>query len=164
MAKRPHLPTTRAVLVLREAGVDFEPHVFRYEPRGGTRASAAALGVDEHRVIKTLVMSDEQGRPVVVLMHGDRSVSTKALARELGHKSVVPCAPVVAERHSGYKVGGTSPFGTVTPMPVYVESSILDLERIYINGGSRGFLVEIDPWALVEVLGAEPVDVAIARR
>ncbi len=164
MAKKIHIPTTRAVIVLREAAVAYEPHVFPYEPKGGTRVSSRALGVDEHHVIKTLVMADEGGNPLIILMHGDRTVSTKALARELSLKSVVPCAPAVAERLTGYKVGGTSPFGTKHPLPLYLESSILDLERIYINGGSRGFLVSLDPWVLVDLLDAKPVDVAIARR
>ena len=153
---------TPAVHVLRKHGVVFTEHPYRYEERGGTRVSARELGVDEHTVVKTLVMEDEAKQPVIVLMHGDREVSTKQLARQIGRKSIVPCAPAVAERHTGYQVGGTSPFGTRKPLPVFVERAILDLERIYINGGRRGFLVSIAPGELVRVLGATPVDVAIA--
>ncbi len=154
-------PVTNAVRVLRQHGVPFEPRLYAYEPRGGTRVSARELGVPEHQVIKTLVFEDEQKRPLCILMHGDREVSAKNLARQLDKKSVGPCAPEVADRHSGYQVGGTSPFGLRRAMPVYVERSILALERIYINGGARGFLVEIEPRALTEVLGARPVDVAL---
>ena len=157
------VPSTPAVLALRAAGVAFEPHFYEYEERGGTAVSSRELGVPEHEVVKTLVMADEQERPLVVLMHGDRKVSTKALARVLGAKRVEPCRPEVAQKHSGYQVGGTSPFGTRKRMPVYVERSILALPRIYINGGSRGFLVEIGPAAITRVLGATPVDVAIAE-
>ncbi|HET9369438.1 MAG TPA: Cys-tRNA(Pro) deacylase [Vicinamibacterales bacterium] len=152
---------TPAVHMLRKHGVAFTEHPYRYEERGGTPVSARELGVDEHAVVKTLVMDDEAKRPLIVLMHGDREVSTKQLARQLGRKSVAPCAPAVAERHTGYQVGGTSPFGTRKPLPVFVERTILDLERIYVNGGRRGFLVSIAPGELVRVLGATPVDVAI---
>ena len=154
-------PVTNAVRVLRQHGVRFEPRLYTYEPRGGTRVSARELGVPEHQVVKTLVFEDEQKKPLCILMHGDREVSAKNLARQLDKKSVGPCTPEVADRHSGYQVGGTSPFGLRRPMPVYVERSILALERIYINGGARGFLVELEPRALTEVLGAEPVDVAL---
>jgi Cys-tRNA(Pro) deacylase len=147
--------------MLRKHGVVFAEHPYRYEERGGTRVSARELGVDEHVVVKTLVMDDEAKQPLIVLMHGDREVSTKQLARQLGRKSVAPCAPAVAERHTGYQVGGTSPFGTRRPLPVFVERTILDLERIYVNGGRRGFLVSVAPGELVRVLGATPVDVAI---
>ena len=158
MGKAPSTPATR---LLREKGVAYTEHPYRYEERGGTRVSSRELGVDEHAVVKTLVMEDDAGAPLVVLMHGDREVSTKALARQLGTKSVQICRPEVAQRHSGYLVGGTSPFGTRKRMPVYVERSILALDRIYVNGGSRGFLVGIAPAELVRVLSPTPVDVAI---
>jgi Cys-tRNA(Pro) deacylase len=156
-------PSTPAVRLLREKGVAFTEHPYRYEEKGGTRVSARELGVDEHAVVKTLVMEDETGAPLVVLMHGDREVSTKALARQLGRKSVEICKPEVANRHSGYQVGGTSPFGTRKAMPVCLERSILELERIYVNGGSRGFLVGMAPDDVVKVLGPTLVDVAIAQ-
>jgi Cys-tRNA(Pro) deacylase len=158
VSKTPSTPATR---LLREQGVAYTEHPYRYEERGGTRVSSRELGVDEHAVVKTLVMEDDTGAPLVVLMHGDREVSTKALARQLGRKSVLICRPEVAQRHSGYLVGGTSPFGTRKRMPVYVERSILALDRIYVNGGSRGFLVGIAPAELVRVLSPTPVDVAI---
>ena len=155
------MPSTPAVLALRKAGVTFTPHFYEYEEKGGTAVSSRELGVDEHAVVKTLVMEDDKKAPLMVLMHGDRKVSTKALARQISVKSVEPCAPEVAQRHSGYRVGGTSPFGTRKPMPVYVEQSVLALPAIYINGGSRGFLVCIDPAVLTRVLAARPVEVAI---
>ncbi len=155
-------PSTPAIRLLRDAGVPFTEHPYRYEEKGGTRVSARELGVDEHAVVKTLVMEDDAGRPLVVLMHGDREVSTKALARQLGCKAVQICRPEIANRHSGYQVGGTSPFGTRRAMPVYVERSILELERIYVNGGSRGFLVGVAPADVVRVLSPTLVDVAIA--
>jgi Cys-tRNA(Pro) deacylase len=158
MSKTPSTPATR---LLREKGVAYTEHPYRYEEKGGTRVSARELGVDEHAVVKTLVMEDEAGAPLVVLMHGDREVSVKALARQLGKRSIAPCRPVVAQRHSGYMVGGTSPMGTRKAMPIYVERTILDLPRIYVNGGSRGFLVGLDPKALAALLGAVPVDAAI---
>jgi len=154
-------PVTPAVRLLREKQVEFVPHLYDYEERGGTRHSAASLGVPEHEVIKTLVMEDEGRRPFVVLMHGDREVSTKQLARRLGVKSVRPCDPQAAQKHTGYLVGGTSPFGTRTPLKVYAERTIFDLPRVFINGGKRGFLVELGPRALREVLGAEEVEVGI---
>jgi Cys-tRNA(Pro) deacylase len=154
---------TPAVRALRAAKVAFVPRPYAYEERGGTAVSARELGVDEHAVIKTLVMHNEAQQPLVVLMHGDCEVSTKNLARHLGCKSISPCPPDTAEKHSGYKVGGTSPFGLRKPLPIYVERSILDLERIYINGGQRGFLVEICPSVLVEVLQAKPVEVSLRR-
>jgi Cys-tRNA(Pro) deacylase len=153
--------STRAVLMLRAEHVPFTEHEYRYEDRGGTRVSARELGVPEHAVIKTLVMEDEVKRPLIVLMHGDREVSTKQLARQIGSKTVTPSAPDVAERHTGYQVGGTSPFGTRKTIPIYVERSILSLGRIYINGGRRGFLVSITPADLGRVLRPTPVDVAI---
>ncbi len=154
-------PMTPAVRALRQAGVEFTDHPYAYVEHGGTATFAAESGVDEHAVIKTLVMEDDTKRPLVVLMHGDREVSTKELARTLGVKSVRPCAPETAERHSGYMVGGTSPFGLRKPLPIYVEASILDLPRIYINGGKRGFLVGLDPKDLARVLKPVPVRVAI---
>ena len=154
-------PVTMAIRTLRQHKVEFTPHLYTWEPRGGTRASAEHLGVDEHQVVKTLIFEDEAKRPLCILMHGDREVSAKNLARQLGHKSVAPCAPEVADRHSGYQVGGTSPFATRKAMPVYVESTILELERICINGGRRGFLVGIAPGVLVTLLGATPVACAL---
>lgn len=154
-------PSTAAVLILKKMGVPFTGHLYRYEDHGGTRVPARDLGVDEHAVIKTLIMEDETGKPLVMLMHGDREVSTKALARQVGCKTVQNCKPEVANRHSGYLVGGTSPFGTRKAMPVYVEKTILALERIYINGGSRGFLVEIAPSDLERVLRPVPVEAAL---
>ncbi len=154
-------PMTAAVRALRQAGAAFTEHPYTYVEHGGTAAFAAQAGVDEHAVVKTLIMEDDAGRPLVVLMHGDREVSTKELARAIGAKSVRPCAPATAERHSGYQVGGTSPFGLRKPLPVYVEATILDLERIYINGGKRGFIVGLAPQDLVRVLEPTPVKVAI---
>ncbi len=151
---------TGAVAVLRAHQVDFTEHPYRYEERGGTAVSARELGVDEHAVIKTLVMEDEHRRPLLVLMHGDRAVSTKNLARQIGAKSITPCAPEVAERHTGYQVGGTSPFGTRKTMPVYMQRSIGDLDRLFINGGRRGFLVSLAPADLVRVLQPTLVEVA----
>jgi Cys-tRNA(Pro) deacylase len=156
-------PVTMAVRVLRQHTVPFEPHLYTWEPRGGTRVSARELGVSEHQVVKTLIFEDEKKQPLCVLMHGDREVSAKNLARQLSKKSVAPCVPEVADRHSGYQVGGTSPFGLKRPMPIYVERTILELPRIYINGGARGFLVAIEPGVLVSVLRASAVDVAIER-
>jgi len=152
---------TPATAFLKKHGVAFTEHAYAYVERGGTKASSEALGVDEHHVVKTLVMEDEAKKPLIVLMHGDREVSTKNLARQAGRKRVESCKPEVAERHSGYQVGGTSPFGLRKPMPVFVERSILSLERIFINGGRRGFLVCIDPNEIVRVLGAKAVDVAL---
>jgi len=152
---------TPAIHFLRRHDVEYSEHPYRYEDRGGTRVSSRELGVPEHAVVKTLVMEDESKHPIVVLMHGDREVSTKQLARQLGRKSVEPCEPSVAQRHTGYTVGGTSPFGTRKTLPVYVERSILDLERVYINGGRRGLLVSLPPGELTRVLNAVVVDVAI---
>jgi Cys-tRNA(Pro) deacylase len=157
------LPTTQAMRVLREHGVAFTHHPYAYEDRGGTEVSARELGIDEHAVIKTLVMEDDRKRPLIVLMHGDREVSTKRLARYHGVKIVAPCAPVVADRHSGYQVGGTSPFGTRKAMPVYVERTIAALPYVYVNGGRRGYLVGMAPGDLLRVLEAVLVDVAIDR-
>ena len=155
------MSSTPAIHFLRKHGVAFTEHPYRYEEHGGTRVSSRELGVDEHAVVKTLVMEDEAKRPLVVLMHGDREVSTKQLARQTGHKTIEPCAPAVAERHTGYAVGGTSPFGTRKPLPIFVERTILDLERVYINGGRRGLLVGVAPGDLTRVLGATPVEVAL---
>ncbi len=154
-------PVTQAVRALRAGKVAFVPHQYPWEPRGGTAASSAALGVDEHLVIKTLIFEDDARKPLCILMHGDREVSAKNLARHLGVKQVAPCTPEVADRHSGYQVGGTSPFGLRRPMPIYMERTIADLPRLYINGGARGFLVELAAAELVRVLGPTLVDVAI---
>lgn len=154
-------PTTLATRALDRATVTWAGHSFPYEEKGGTRHSSAMLGVDEHAVIKTLVFEDEDKRPLIVLMHGDRTVSTKELARQLGNKRIEACAPEVAERHTGYQVGGTSPFGLRKPLPVYAEASIFELPTIYINGGRRGFLVSIAPADLMRVLA--PVCVSVAN-
>ena len=159
----PPMPSTPAVLALRAAGVGFTPHFYDYEDKGGTTVSSRELGVPEHEVVKTLVMEDDKGAPLVVLMHGDNQVSTKSLARALGAKTITPCNPDTAQRHSGYRVGGTSPFGTRRKMPVYVERSILQLQAVYINGGSRGFLVRIAPDVITRLLTATPVDAAIPK-
>jgi Cys-tRNA(Pro) deacylase len=155
-------PVTMAVRVLRQHRVEFTPHLYAWEARGGTQASAQHLGVDEHLVVKTLIFETNAKQPLCVLMHGDREVSARNLARQLGHKSVAPCAPEVADRHSGYQVGGTSPFGLRRPMPICCEKSIGDLSLIYLTGGARGFLVGIDPADLVRVLKPGMVEVAIA--
>jgi Cys-tRNA(Pro) deacylase len=160
--KDKHVSATPATMWLRRHGVDYTEHPYDYVEHGGSAESARQLGIDEHRVIKTLVMHDERGEPLVVLMHGDRQVSTKALARAIGAKAVEPCAPDVAQRHSGYFVGGTSPFALRREMPIYVEDSVLALPRILINGGARGFLVGIDARVLTDVLGARPVRCALA--
>lgn len=161
MAKTDY-PITQAVRFLRDKKIAFEPHLYDYEEKGGTHRSSEQLGVDEHIVVKTLVMEDESRKPFIILMHGDFQVSTKQLARVLNVKSVNPCNPNVAQKHTGYMVGGTSPFGTRMKMPVYVEKTIFDLPKIYINGGKRGFLVEINPQDMRSALNAEEVEVAIA--
>lgn len=161
MSKTKHVSETPATQFLRKHGVAFGEHPYDYVEHGGTGESARQLGVPEHGVVKTLVMEDERAQPLVVLMHGDCSVSTKNLARQTGRKSVQPCKPEVAQRHSGYLVGGTSPFGTKKRMPVYVESTVLDLARIYINGGRRGYLVSLDPKLLPALLDAQPVQCAL---
>ncbi|AEA61871.1 Cys-tRNA(Pro) deacylase [Burkholderia gladioli] len=160
MSKSRHVSETPATQWLRRQGVAFGEHTYDYVEHGGTGESARQLGVDEHAVVKTLVMEDEQARPLVILMHGDRTVSTKNLARQIGAKRVEPCKPEVANRHSGYLVGGTSPFGTKKAMPVYVESSVLALPSILINGGKRGYLLSLAPAVLTDVLGAKPVQCA----
>jgi len=162
MAKKEHISETPATQLLRKQQVAYSEHPYDYEEHGGTSVSARALGVDEHHVVKTLVMQDEAAKPLMVLMHGDCKVSTKNLARAIGCKSVEPCKPEVAQRHSGYMIGGTSPFGSKKAMPVYVEESILALDKIYINGGRRGYLVGIAPQVLLDVVAAKPVHCALA--
>src|SRR3569623_1013786 len=161
MAKKEHISETPATQFLRRHGVVYSDHPYPYEVHGGTAVSSRALGVDEHRVVKRLVMQDDAAKPLIVLMHGDRKVSTKNLARQIGCKSVEPCKPEAANRHSGYLIGGTSPFGTRKAMPVYVEQSILALDKIYINGGRRGYLVGIEPKSLGSVLAMTPVHCAL---
>jgi Cys-tRNA(Pro) deacylase len=156
-------PVTPAVRALRAAQVNFEPRLYEYVEKGGTSRSSAELGVEEHRVVKTLVFETEAKRPLIVLMHGDRQVSTKNLARLLGVKSIQACKPEIAEKWTGYQVGGTSPFGTRTTIPTYVEKSILALPKILINGGKRGFLVEIEPEVLLRVLQPIEVEVGIVK-
>ncbi|MDA8110122.1 MAG: aminoacyl-tRNA deacylase [Betaproteobacteria bacterium] len=161
MARRPSHSETPATQFLKAHGVAYTEHFYDYIEKGGTAASSAALGVPEHAVVKTLVMEDEDARPLIVLMHGDREVSTKGMARQAGRKRIAPCRPDVAQRYSGYQVGGTSPFGTRKPMPVYMQRSILELPRIYINGGRRGFLVCIAPEEIVRTLAPQLVEAAI---
>ena len=153
---------TPAQAFLKAQKVPFSEHEYEYVERGGTEVPAQALGVPEHAIVKTLVMEDEAKKPLIILMHGDRKVSTKNLARQAGRKSIEPCAPEAAQRHTGYQVGGTSPFGTKKALPVYVERSILDLPEIYINGGRRGLLVKISSADLTRVLRVSPVDVALS--
>jgi len=155
------LPVTQAIRALRAAGINFTDHLYTYEERGGTEVCARELNVDEHSVIKTLVMEDDKKNPLIVLMHGDLQVSTKELARLLGTKTVTPCSPDAANKLTGYVVGGTSPFGTRRQMPVYMEKTILDLARIYINGGRRGYLVGVDPKDVVKILNPTMVRVGI---
>lgn len=160
--KNSHVSETPATQALRRAGIAFTEHVYDYVEHGGTAESSKQLGVDEHAVVKTLVMQDEKAEPLIVLMHGDRTVSLKELARQIPCKKVEPCKPEVAQRHSGYQVGGTSPFGVRKAMPVFVEATILDLPKICINGGRRGYLVGIEPGVLTALLGARPVQCANA--
>ncbi len=161
MGKAIHVSETPATAWLRRHGVSFVEHAYAYVEHGGTAVSSRSLGVPEHQVVKTLVMQDENGKPLIVLMHGDRKVSTKNLARQISCKRIEPCTPEVAQRHTGYQIGGTSPFGLRKPMPIFVERTVLDLDRIFINGGQRGFLVQISPSILVATLGAGPVDCAL---
>ena len=161
--KNAHVSETPATQMLRAHKVEFTEHPYDYVEHGGTGESARQLGLAEHMVVKTLVMQDQDARPLIVLMHGDCKVSTKNLARQIGAKSVEPCRPEVANRHSGYLVGGTSPFGTRREMPVYIEESILALPRIAINGGRRGFLVQLAPQVCTQLLGAQPVHCALAE-
>jgi Cys-tRNA(Pro) deacylase len=160
MPKNKHISETPATQFLRRNKIEFGEHPYDYVEHGGTEESARQLQVDEHIVIKTLVMEDENAKPLIVLMHGDRTVSTKNLARQTGAKRIEPCKPEVANRHSGYLVGGTSPFGTKKAMPVYVEESILEAGKIYLNGGKRGYLISIDPNVLTTLLNAKPVHCA----
>jgi Cys-tRNA(Pro) deacylase len=162
MSKPDHAPETPATKFLKAHKVPFSSHLYAYEEHGGTRVSARELNVDEHAVVKTLVFEDENARPLIVLMHGDRKVSAKELARQAGCKKVEPCKPEVANRHTGFLVGGTSPFGTKKALPVFLERSILDLPLIYINGGRRGFLVGIHPHDIVRTLDPKAVKVALA--
>jgi Cys-tRNA(Pro) deacylase len=162
MSNKDKIPMTLAIRELNSHNVEYSTHLFTYEEKGGTAHSAQELGVDEHSVIKTLIMETENKKPLVILMHGDMQVSTKQLARDLGVKTVSPCKPEVADKHSGYQVGGTSPFGTREKMPVYMEKTILDLPLIYINGGKRGFLVGMDPKKIVEILSPKLVSVGIS--
>ena len=155
-------PVTPAIHMLRAHRVAFTDHLYAYEDKGGTAVSSRELGVDEHAVVKTLIMEDDRKQPLVVLMHGDRQVSTKQLARTIGVKTVSPCSPEVAQKHSGYQVGGTSPFGTRKALPIYLEKTILELPMIYINGGARGYLVGLEPQELVRVLQPALVEVGIA--
>ena len=163
MAKRDHVSETPATQLLKAHKVVYTEHPYEYLEHGGAQHSAAVLGLDPFTVVKTLIMQDQDAKPLVVLMHGNRKVSTKNLARQIGVKSVEPCAPEVANRHSGYLVGGTSPFGTRRTMPVFIEETILGLQRIAINGGRRGFLVQIDPQVCVQLLSAKPVQCALAE-
>ena len=157
------IPMTPAIRLLRQAKVDFTPHLYAYEERGGSAVSARELGVDEHQVIKTLVMEDEQRKPLIILMHGDREVSTKELARTLGVKTIAPCSPGIALKQTGYQVGGTSPFATRKAIPVYMEATIVALPRIYLNGGKRGFLVGMSPQVLLDLLQPVIVSVGIVK-
>ena len=161
MAKKPHVSETPATALLKVRGIEFTEHPYEYLEHGGAQHSAQVLGLDPFAVVKTLIMQDEKALPLVVLMHGNRTVSTKNLARQIGRKSVEPCKPEEANRHSGYLVGGTSPFGTRKTMPVFVEESILSLPRIWLNGGKRGYLVGIAPSVCVDLLGAQPVSCAL---
>lgn len=161
MSHSKHISETPATHFLRQHGITFTEHPYDYVENGGTAVSARELGVNEHSVVKTLVMQNETAKPLIVLMHGDCTVSTKNLARQIGCKSVTPCSPDAAQRHSGYQVGGTSPFGTKKVVPVYVEKEILTLPKIYINGGRRGYLVGIDPHVLVSTLKAIAVECAL---
>ncbi|HPG62019.1 MAG TPA: Cys-tRNA(Pro) deacylase [Casimicrobium sp.] len=160
MSKPDEYPITQAIRVLRAEKVSFTPHIYEYVEHGGTANSATSLGVDEHSVIKTIVLEDDKKQPLICLQHGDREVSTKNLARATGRKSISPCSPETANRHTGYVVGGTSPFGTRKAIPIFLERSIAELPRIYINGGKRGFLVGIDPAEIVRVLRPTLVDAA----
>lgn len=162
MASSNKYPVTQGIRFLREAKVSYTEHLYEYEEKGGTSVAARELGIDEHAAIKTLIMEDENKSPLIILMHGDLEVSTKELARIIGVKSIKPCEPAVANKHSGYLVGGTSPFGTHRKMSVYMEETILDLPKVYINGGKRGFLVEMDPEDLIKLLNPIMVKVGIS--
>ena len=159
--KSENAPDTPATKFLRQHGIAHSNHLYDYEEHGGTGVSSRELNIDEHAVVKTLVMEDETAKPLIVLMHGDRKVSTKELARQIGCKKIEPCKPEVANRHTGFLVGGTSPFGTRKKLPIYIQKSILDLPLIYINGGRRGFLVGVHPHDLMRALSPTVVDVAL---
>jgi Cys-tRNA(Pro) deacylase len=161
MSKKPHISETPATALLKAHKIDFSEHPYEYLEHGGANHSAEVLGQDPYIVVKTLIMQDEAAKPLIVLMHGNRKVSTKNLARQIGRKSVEPCKPEVANKHSGYLVGGTSPFGTKREMPVFIEETILDLPRIFINGGRRGYLINIEPQVCVQLLGAQLVNCAL---
>jgi Cys-tRNA(Pro) deacylase len=163
MSRKKHKPETPATAFLRQHGVHFSEHLYDYVERGGTAESSRQLAVPEHAVVKTLVMQDEDAKPLIILMHGDRQVSLKSLARQIGAKRVEPCKPEAAERHTGYRVGGTSPFGIRKALPIFAERSILSLPLIYINGGGRGFLVSVAPEVLTELLEARPVECAASE-
>lgn len=163
MAKEKHVSETPATQLLKKLGVPYTEHPYDYIEHGGARESARQLGVDLHQVAKTLIMEDERARPLVVVMHGDREVSTKNLARQIGAKKVEPCKPEVAQRHSGYLVGGTSPFGTRKKMPVWVEATLLDYPHIYLNGGRRGYLIGISPRVLLDILQAGTVTAGLEK-
>lgn len=156
-------PVTAAIRLLKQSNTEFTPHLYNYEERGGTTVSARELGVDEHQIIKTLIMEDEQRKPLIVLMHGDQEVSTKELARSVGVKTISPCNPETALKNTGYQVGGTSPFATRKAMPVYIEKTITTLPRIYINGGKRGFLVSLKPESVIDLLQPTLVEVGIKK-
>lgn len=160
MAKE-KIPSTPAVLSLKAHSADFTLHTYKYEERGGTKVAAKSFGIDEHSIVKTLIMEDEKANPLIILMHGDKQVSTKSLARFISTKLIVPCEPEVAQKHTGYRVGGTSPFGTRKKLPVYMEKTILDLPVIYINAGSRGLLARITPAEVVRILNPVMVNVSI---
>lgn len=163
MSKKEHVSATPATMWLKSHKIPFEEGIYEYVEHGGTAQAAKCFNVDEHCVVKTLIMQDEHAKPLVILMHGDREVSTKNLARQIGKKHIEPCKPDIAEKNSGYQVGGTSPFGTKKQMPIYVEKTILDLDQIYINGGRRGFNVKIDPKVLKDPLGAIEVECALEK-
>ena len=156
-------PVTAAIRLLKQSKAEFTPHLYSYEEKGGTTVSARELGVDEHQVIKTLVMEDEQRKPLIILMHGDQEVSTKELARSVGVKTISPCNPETALKHTGYQIGGTSPFATRKAIPVYIEKTITTLPRIYINGGKRGFLVSLTPQSVMDLLQPTVVEVGIIK-
>ncbi|MBB5213807.1 Cys-tRNA(Pro) deacylase [Parapusillimonas granuli] len=163
MSKEKHVSETPATQLLKQRRIPYSEHPYEYVEHGGARESARQLGVDPHQVAKTLIMEDEHARPLVVVMHGDMEVSTKNLARQIGAKKVAPCSPETAQRNSGYMVGGTSPFATRKKMPVWFESTLLDYEVIYLNGGRRGYLIGIAPGALAKVLDAKPVNVGLPK-
>ncbi|WP_368928367.1 aminoacyl-tRNA deacylase [Alcaligenes faecalis] len=163
MAKEKHVSETPATQWLRKNGISFTEHSYNYVDHGGAMEAAAQLGLDLHRVAKTLIMEDESAKPLIIVMHGDREVSTKNLTRQTGAKKIAPCKPEVAQRHSGYMVGGTSPFATRKAMPVWLEEELLEFDTIYINGGRRGYLLGINPQVLIDKLGARPVQAGLEK-